>query len=81
MRSAGGNNTCKKLAVTCFNEHLCFVSSAVLADSFVLQNPLARGSLPCAVFLCRPDNNKYSVKPTALRYACINKISTWVKRS
>ena len=32
------NNGFKKLAVTCFNEHLCFVSSAVLADSFVFRN-------------------------------------------
>ena len=37
-RTAAGNSGFKKLAVTCLNEHLCFVSSAVLADSFVLRN-------------------------------------------
>jgi hypothetical protein len=32
------NSTYKKLAVQCLNEALCFVSSAVLADSFRLRN-------------------------------------------
>ena len=32
------NSGFKKLAVKWLNEHLCFVSSAVLADSFVLRN-------------------------------------------
>ncbi len=32
------NSGFKKLAVQWLNEHLCFVSSVVLADSFVLQN-------------------------------------------
>ena len=32
------NSTYKKLAVQWLNEHLCFVSSSVLADSFVLRN-------------------------------------------
>jgi hypothetical protein len=32
------NSTYKKLAVQWLNEHLCFVSSLVLADSFVLRN-------------------------------------------
>jgi hypothetical protein len=32
------NSGFKKLAVTCLNEHLCFVSSALLADSFRLRN-------------------------------------------
>jgi hypothetical protein len=32
------NSTYKKLAVQWLNETLCFVSSSVLADSFVLQN-------------------------------------------
>jgi hypothetical protein len=32
------NSGFKKLAVKCLNEHLFFVSSAVLADSFVLRN-------------------------------------------
>jgi hypothetical protein len=35
---AAANSGFKKLAVKCLNEHLCFVSSAVLADSFVLRN-------------------------------------------
>jgi len=33
-----GNSTYKKLAVQWLNEALCFVSSLVLADSFVLRN-------------------------------------------
>ena len=32
------NSTYKKLAVQWLNEALCFVSSAVLADGFVLRN-------------------------------------------
>jgi hypothetical protein len=35
---AAGNSTYKKLAVQWLNEHLCFVSSSVLADSFLLGN-------------------------------------------
>jgi hypothetical protein len=34
----GYNSTYKKLAVQWLNEALCFVSSSVLADSFVLRN-------------------------------------------
>ena len=37
-RRASGNSGFKKLAAQWLNEHLCFVSSAVLADSFVLRN-------------------------------------------
>jgi hypothetical protein len=33
-----GNSGFKKLAVQWLIEHMCFVSSSVLADSFVLQN-------------------------------------------
>jgi len=36
------NSTHKKLAVQWLNESLCFVSSFVVADSFVLRNPLLR---------------------------------------
>jgi hypothetical protein len=36
--STTGNSGFKKLAVQWLNEHLCFVSSVVLADSFVLRN-------------------------------------------
>ena len=32
------NSTYKNLAVQWLNEHLCFVSSSVVADSFVLRN-------------------------------------------
>ena len=32
------NSTYKKLAVQCLNEALCYVSSSVVADSFVLRN-------------------------------------------
>ena len=35
---AACNSTNKKLAVQCLNEALCFLSSSVLADSFVLRN-------------------------------------------
>jgi membrane-bound inhibitor of C-type lysozyme len=37
-RTTGYNCGFKKLAVQWLNEHLCFVSSVVLADSFVLRN-------------------------------------------
>jgi hypothetical protein len=36
--STAGNSTYKKLAVQWLNDALCFVSSVVLADSFVLRN-------------------------------------------
>lgn len=36
------NSTYKKLAVQWLNEALCFVSSSVVADSFVLRNPPGR---------------------------------------
>ena len=35
---AAPNSTYKKLAIQWLNEALCFVASAVLADSFVLRN-------------------------------------------
>ena len=38
QESTGGNSTYKKLAVQWLNEALCFVSSFVVADSFVLRN-------------------------------------------
>ena len=38
VESRTANSGFKKLAVTCLNEHLCFVSSVVLADNFVLRN-------------------------------------------
>ena len=37
-RRATDNSGFKKLAVQWLNEHLCFVSSSVVADSFVLRN-------------------------------------------
>ena len=37
-RTPAHNSTYKKLAVQWLNEALCFVSSSVLADSFVLRN-------------------------------------------
>jgi len=37
-RRAADNSTYKKLAVQWLNEALCFVSSSVVADSFVLRN-------------------------------------------
>jgi len=38
LKKTAGNSTYKKLAVQWLNEALCFVSSAVLADSLVLRN-------------------------------------------
>ena len=38
QKSTGYNSTYKKLAVQWLNEALCFVSSFVVADSFVLRN-------------------------------------------
>jgi len=38
-KTTGYNSTYKKLAAQWLNEALCFVSSAVLADSLVLRNP------------------------------------------
>jgi len=35
----------KKLAVQWLNEHLCFVSNVVPADSLALRNPLLRQAL------------------------------------
>jgi len=35
---AADNSTYKKLAVQCLNEALCFISSSVQVDSFVLRN-------------------------------------------
>ena len=37
-KQQAANSGFKKLAVQWLNEHLCFVSSVVLADSFVLRN-------------------------------------------
>jgi len=37
-RKATYNSTYKKLAVQWLNEALCFISSFVVADSFVLRN-------------------------------------------
>lgn len=36
--STEGNSGFKKLAAMCLNEHLCFVTSSVVAGSFVLRN-------------------------------------------
>jgi hypothetical protein len=45
------NSTYKKLAVQWLNEALCFVSSSVLADSFVLRNrQLLVAAKRCAQF-------------------------------
>jgi hypothetical protein len=41
-RRPAGNRRLAKKRVQCLNEALCFVSSSVLADSFVLRNPLLR---------------------------------------
>jgi len=41
-RKTAYNRRLAKKRVQCLNEALCFVSSSVLADSFVLRNPLLR---------------------------------------
>jgi len=41
-RKTAGNRRLAKKRVQCLNEALCFLSSLVLADSFVLRNPLLR---------------------------------------
>jgi len=41
-RKATYNRRLAKKRVQCLNEALCFVSSSVLAESFVLRNPLLR---------------------------------------
>ena len=42
MRKTAHNRRLAKKRVQCLNEVLCFVSSSVLADNFVLRNPLLR---------------------------------------
>jgi hypothetical protein len=39
---AACNSTYKKLADQCLNDALCFYSSSLLVDSFVLRNPPER---------------------------------------
>jgi len=41
-RTTGYNRRLAKKRVQCLNEALSFVSSSVLAESFVLRNPLLR---------------------------------------
>ena len=45
-RTAAANSGLAKVAVRWLIEHLCFVSSSVVADSFVLRPPPARASVP-----------------------------------
>jgi len=46
---AAHNRRLAKKRVQCLNEALCFVSSSVLAESFVLRNPLLRQVPECYV--------------------------------
>ncbi len=41
-KKPAGNRRLAKKRVQCLHEALCFVSSSVLADNFVLRNPLLR---------------------------------------
>ena len=50
-----GNSGFKKLAVKWLNKHLCFVSSAVLVDRFVLRNRQ----------LLKPAKRYLQVQPTS----------------
>jgi hypothetical protein len=42
MKKPAYNRRLAKKRVQCLNEALCFVSSSVLADSFMLRNPPER---------------------------------------
>jgi len=59
---AAGNSTYKKLAVQWLNEALCFVSSFVVADSFVLRN---RQLLVAANRYQQPYEDSANIKLTA----------------
>ena len=54
------NSTYKKLAVHWLNEALCFVSSFVVADSFVLRN---RQLLVAAKRYRQPQQNPANIEP------------------
>jgi len=54
-RKRAYNSTYKKLAVQWLNEALCFVSSSVVADSFVLRN---RQLLIAAIRCVQPKQKK-----------------------
>ena len=60
------NSTCKKLAVQWLNEPLCFVSSFVVANSFVLRNRQLLVSAKRQV-VKKPNFNIYLTK-TMLRF-------------
>jgi len=55
------NSTYKKLAVQWLNEALCFVSSSVVADSFVLRN---RQLLVAAKRYRKPYDDSANIKLT-----------------
>jgi hypothetical protein len=38
LKQRPANSTYKKLAVQCLNQALCFISSSLLAESYVLRN-------------------------------------------
>jgi hypothetical protein len=59
LKAHTANSTYKKLAVQCFNEALCFVSSSVVADSFRLRNrQLLVAAKRCVLFSSDSDLNK-----------------------
>ena len=62
-RRPAANSTYKKLAVQWLNEVLCFVSSSVVADSFVLRN---RQLLVAAKRYRKPPKTLYSIKVLTL---------------
>lgn len=51
-------STYKKLGVQCLNEHLCFVLSSVVADSFVFYNPAHRKAANHYLYLKNLPNFK-----------------------
>jgi len=58
IRNTTANRRLAKKRVLCLNEALCFVSSSVLADSFVLRNPLLRQAAGrCATYFEKMTNS------------------------
>ena len=68
IRKTAGNRRLAKKRVQCLNEALCFVSNSVLADSFVLRNPLLRQA-PKRYMLCFP---KLRIKTKLTRHKTEN---------
>ena len=74
-RKPAHNSTYKKLAVQWLNEALCFVSSFVVADSFVLRNrQLLVAAKRCSAF--NPRQLSYDKKTFNLRTVYLDQLRT-----